>query len=88
MVPATTDPLLEGAPLGTGFLAELCVAWEQGGLTGATGGGARVVCLRLGMVSEKDGGTLPKRLPPFRAFVGGPVGPNGCPGSTERTLST
>ncbi len=59
---------------GTGFLAELCVAWEREAMS-AQRTGARVIGLRFGMVLEKDGGALPRMLPPFRAFVGGPIGP-------------
>lgn len=59
---------------GSDFLAELCVAWEQAALA-AQSAGVRVVCLRIGMVVEKDGGALAKMLPPFRAFVGGPIAP-------------
>ncbi len=72
--PRDDRPLLEDAPPGTGFLAELCVAWEREAMQ-AQGAGARVVYLRFGMVLEKDGGALPKMLPSFRAFVGGPIGP-------------
>lgn len=72
--PSDDCPLLERDPPGTGFLAELCVAWEREAMQ-AQRAGARVVCLRFGMVLEKDGGALPKMLPPFRAFVGGPIGP-------------
>ncbi|HXF93145.1 MAG TPA: TIGR01777 family oxidoreductase [Nitrospiraceae bacterium] len=72
--PSDDRPLQEGAPPGTGFLAELCVAWEREAMV-AQRAGARVVCLRLGMVLEKDGGALPRMLLPFRAFIGGPIGP-------------
>lgn len=59
---------------GSDFLADLCVAWEEAALA-AQASGLRVVCLRTGMVVEKDGGALEKMLPPFRAFVGGPISP-------------
>ncbi len=72
--PSDDRPLREHDPPGMGFLAELCVAWEREAML-AQQAGARVVCLRFGMVLEKDGGALPKMLLPFRAFVGGPVGP-------------
>lgn len=57
---------------GSDFLAQLCVVWEGAALA-AQVSGVRVVCLRNGMVLEKDGGALAKMLPPFRAFVGGPI---------------
>ncbi len=59
---------------GSDFFAQLCVAWEEAALA-AQASGVRVVCLRTGMVVEKDGGALAKMLPPFRAFVGGPISP-------------
>ena len=59
---------------GSDFLAELCVAWEQAAQA-AQSAGVRVVCLRTGMVLERDGGALAKMVPPFRAFVGGPIAP-------------
>ena len=33
----------------------------------------RVVCVRTGVVLDREGGALKKMLPPFRAGVGGPV---------------
>lgn len=59
---------------GSDFLADLCVAWEQAALA-ARSAGVRVVCMRTGMVLEKDGGALAKMVPPFRAFIGGPIAP-------------
>lgn len=59
---------------GSDFLADLCVAWEQAALA-APSAGVRVVCLRIGMVLEQDGGALAKMVLPFRAFVGGPIAP-------------
>lgn len=59
---------------GSDFLAQLCVAWEGAALA-VQSAGVRVVCLRTGMVLEKDGGALAKMVPPFRAFVGGPIAP-------------
>jgi uncharacterized protein (TIGR01777 family) len=59
---------------GSDFFAQLCVAWEGAALA-AQASGVRVVCLRTGMVLEQDGGALAKMLPPFRAFVGGPISP-------------
>ena len=59
---------------GSDFFADLCVAWERAALA-AQSAGVRVVRLRTGMVLEQDGGALAKMLPPFRAFVGGPIAP-------------
>ncbi len=62
----------EGAAPGQGFLAGLCQAWEQAALE-AEGHGVRVVVARMGIVLG-HGGVLEKFAPPFRAFVGGPLG--------------
>lgn len=59
---------------GSDFLADLCVAWEQTALA-AQSAGVRAVCLRIGMVLDRDGGALAKMVPPFQAFVGGPIAP-------------
>jgi uncharacterized protein len=63
----------ESAPAGDGFLAEVCRAWEQQALR-AREYGARVVCLRTGVVLDPLGGALGKLLPVFRIALGGPVG--------------
>lgn len=63
----------ESAPKGRGFLADLCAEGEAEAMKAAACG-ARVVTLRIGVVLEKDGGALKKFLPPFRFFVGGPLG--------------
>jgi hypothetical protein len=59
---------------GRGFLADLCVQWESSAQE-ASSHGLRVVCLRTGMVLERDGGALPRMVLPFRLFMGGPVMP-------------
>jgi uncharacterized protein (TIGR01777 family) len=66
------EPLDEDAPAADGFLAEVCVEWEAEAAK-AAGLGARVVCVRTGVVLDKDGGALEKMLPPFKLGVGGPV---------------
>lgn len=62
----------ESAP-GTGFLAEVCQAWEAAAAP-AVQRGIRVVYLRLGVVLSSAGGALAKMLTPFRLGVGGVVG--------------
>jgi uncharacterized protein (TIGR01777 family) len=62
----------ESAP-GSGFLAEVCRAWE-GATEPARQKGIRVVPLRLGMVLSSTGGALAKMLPPFRLGLGGVLG--------------
>jgi len=71
--PRGDEPLDETAGPGTGFLAEVCRAWEAEALA-AEALGLRVVRLRLGIALAPDGGALARMLPPFRAFVGGPLG--------------
>jgi hypothetical protein len=64
--------LTEASAPGTGYLAEVCVAWERAAL-GARELGLRVCVLRTGVVLDRHGGALAKMLPPFRLGVGGPV---------------
>jgi uncharacterized protein (TIGR01777 family) len=72
---ASDDRMLdESAARGRGFLADLCLAWEEEAIR-AEEFGVRVVMLRTGMVLEQDGGALPKMLLPFRLFTGGPIMP-------------
>jgi len=59
---------------GTGFLAEVCRAWEEAAAP-ARAAGLRVVHLRLGVVLTPRGGMLARMLPPFRLGLGGRVGP-------------
>ncbi len=63
----------ENSLKGRGFLPDLCAEWE-GEAKKAEASGLRVVLLRFGVVLEKEGGALPKFLPPFRFFAGGPLG--------------
>ncbi len=58
---------------GQDVLAEICEAWE-GAAALAREAGARIAMARIGMVLGPGGGALAKLLPPFRAFVGGPLG--------------
>ncbi len=67
-------PLDEGTVRGTGFLADLCLAWEAEAMRAAEFG-TRIVLLRTGMVLEADGGALAKMVLPFRLFAGGPIMP-------------
>jgi uncharacterized protein (TIGR01777 family) len=67
------DTLTEASPPGVDFLARLCVDWEQAARN-AEEHGVRVVLLRTGVVLDTAGGALAQMLPPFRLFLGGPVG--------------
>ncbi|HXE10771.1 MAG TPA: TIGR01777 family oxidoreductase [Bryobacteraceae bacterium] len=62
----------ESAP-GKGFLADVCVHWEEEA-DRAREFGLRVVKVRNGMVLGEDGGALKKLLPPFRMGLGGRLG--------------
>ncbi|HEX3909590.1 MAG TPA: TIGR01777 family oxidoreductase [Solirubrobacteraceae bacterium] len=70
--PRGEEPLDEEATPGRDFLAEICVEWEAEAQR-AQALGVRVVCVRTGVVLDKDGGALEKMLPPFKLGVGGPV---------------
>jgi uncharacterized protein (TIGR01777 family) len=71
--PVESGDVTEDHPPGRGFLADLCLRWEQQAL--AVGElGPRVVILRTGVVVGKKGGALERMLPPFRLYAGGPVG--------------
>lgn len=63
------EELTEEAPLGTGFLAETCAAWEAE--TEAVPAGVRAVKMRLGVVLDPGGGALRMMLPAFRSGGGG-----------------
>lgn len=67
------EVLDESAAAGTGFLAEVCQAWEQAG-RGVEPLGLRCVLLRTGIVLAPEGGALKKMLPIFRWGLGGPLG--------------
>ena len=71
--PRGDEVIAEDTPPGSDFLAGVCVQWEAEAML-AAGDRTRVVCIRTGIVLEKDGGALPQMLPPFRFGVGGPVG--------------
>jgi len=67
------DELLdETAAPGTGFLSQVCQAWEEEALC-ATRLGTRVVVLRTGMVLGR-GGVLERLAPLYRAGLGGRLG--------------
>lgn len=67
------EELREEAAPGAGFLADLCVAWEEEARTAAAHG-VRVTRLRFGIVLSRRGGALPPLLLAFRAGLGGRIG--------------
>ena len=70
--PLDDRPVAEDAPAGSDFLAGVCAQWERE--AARAGDRTRLVCVRTGLVLEKDGGALPQMLPPFKFGAGGPVG--------------
>ena len=58
---------------GTGFLADVVVAWEAAAKP-ARDAGIRVVHVRTGLVSAKNGGAWARLLPLFKLGVGGKLG--------------
>ena len=61
----------ESSPAGTGFLADVCRAWEAEALCVEN---SRIVLLRTGFVLGRDGGAMKLVLPVFRAGLGGRLG--------------
>jgi len=67
------EVLTEESVAGTGFLADVCVAWEHA-TRPAVDAGIRTVVVRTGIVLSPTGGALAKQLPLFRLGVGGRFG--------------
>jgi len=67
------EKLDESSGPGTGFLAEVCRAWEEAAMTAAEAG-IRVVLARFGVVLSSEGGALARLLPLFRFGLGGRLG--------------
>lgn len=63
----------ETSPAGTGFLAEVCTAWEAAAAP-AQVDGTRVAFLRTGLVLSPAGGVLKKLLPLYKLGLGGKMG--------------
>ncbi len=63
----------ESCPHGNGFLADVCLQWEQAA-NPAKEAGIRTVHPRFGVVLSKDGGMLARLLPVFKKGLGGKVG--------------
>jgi len=67
------EAVFEDSPPGSGFLAELCQAWEAA-TAPAAAAGIRVVQLRFGVVLTPRGGALARMLVPFRLGLGARLG--------------
>jgi len=67
------QPVKEDSALGSGFLADVCRAWEAA-CEPARQAGIRVVNPRIGVVVAGNGGALAKMLTPARLGLTGPIG--------------
>ncbi len=67
------EVLDETSAVGTGFLAEVCTAWERATVA-AEEAGIRVAHIRTGIVLSAEGGALKKQLPLFKIGAGGKLG--------------
>ena len=65
------ETLTEASTPGTDFLAALCQEWEAAASDAHV---SRLALVRTGIVLDRKGGALPKMLPPFQMFAGGPIG--------------
>lgn len=63
----------ENAALGSGYLANICKAWEREVFSHRLSE-TRVIALRLGMVLGREGGALPKLLDIFKIVGASPLG--------------
>ena len=67
------EELIEDSAPGNDFMAKCCIDWEAEAHK-AEGTIERLVILRTGIALDRTGGALQKMLPPFKMFVGGPLG--------------
>jgi uncharacterized protein (TIGR01777 family) len=67
------EMLTEDSTAGTDFLAALAQEWEAEARK-AEALGIRVVLARFGIILAREGGALPKMMPPFKFGVGGKLG--------------
>ena len=66
-------PVIEESALGSGFLAEVCKAWEAA-TSPAGEAGIRTVHMRIGVVLAQSGILLQRLVPLYRLGLGGPLG--------------
>ena len=67
------EVLDESSALGTGFLSQVCRAWEDSALK-LDNEASNVALLRTGIVMSRSGGALKKQLPLFKLGLGGKLG--------------
>jgi NAD dependent epimerase/dehydratase family enzyme len=66
------ETLTESSAAGADFLANLAKDWEAA--ANDVSHVTRVALVRTGIVLDRQGGALPKMLPPFKMFAGGKLG--------------
>jgi uncharacterized protein (TIGR01777 family) len=71
--PHGDEAVTEQTAPGADFLSRLCVDWEAEALK-AEAHGVRVAVVRTGIVLDRGKGALKKMVPPFKMFLGGPLG--------------
>lgn len=69
-----TETFDEDSASGTDFLAFVCREWEAEAEKAERQYKIRTAIVRFGVILGRDGGALQKLLPPFKAFIGGPLG--------------
>lgn len=67
------ETLDEHSAPGQGFIPQVSIDWEREALE-AERYGVRTCLLRTGIVLHHSGGALQSMIPPFKMFVGGPIG--------------
>lgn len=67
------DIINEESELDDGFLAKICKDWESAAVKAAEMG-VRVVCIRTGVVLDRNEGAIAELKRPFKFFIGGPQG--------------
>lgn len=65
--------LTESSTTGNDYLSKMCIDWENEALK-AKERGVRTVCIRVGVVLDKEEGGFKKMAQPFKFFVGGALG--------------
>lgn len=69
-----TQAVDETSARGTGFLADLTVAWEEAAQAAVDADNVSVAFLRTGIVQSRKGGALGTQLPLFKLGAGGRLG--------------
>lgn len=67
------EVLNEESSAGSDFLADVCKVWESEAAK-VEEAGVRSVRIRTGLVLSTEDGALKQMLPPFKFFIGGPLG--------------